>query len=87
MKTLALEKEAPGLTATDFGPHFDAEAARAWDSYQAGVIREMYFHADAEEAAAMLAALPLVQHGLISSDLIPLRAYPGFARLFASDED
>ena len=47
MKILALEKETPGLTAADFAPHLDAEAARAWDPYQAGVIREMYFRADA----------------------------------------
>ena len=97
MKILALEKETPGLTAADFAPHLDAEAARAWALHQAGVIRELYFRADADaavlilecdglaEAEAALATLPLVQHGLISFDLIPLRAYPGFARLFASD--
>ncbi len=98
MKILALEKEKPGLTAADFAPHLDAEAARAWDVYQYGVIREMYFRADAPEAVlilecadaaeaeAVLATLPLVQHGLIRFEVIPLRAYPGFSRLFASDE-
>ncbi len=97
MKILALEKETPGLTAADFEPHLDAEAARAWDLYQAGVIRELYFRADAseavlilecagvEEAEAVLATLPLIQHGLISFEVIPLRAYPGFSRLFAHD--
>jgi hypothetical protein len=29
-----------------------------------------------------LATLPLVSQGLIDFDLIPLRPYPGFARLF-----
>ncbi len=97
MKILALEVETPGLTAADFAPHLDAEAARAWELYQDGVIREMYFRADAseavlilecadaEEAEAMLATLPLVQHGLIRFNIIPLRAYPGFSRLFAQD--
>ena len=97
MKILALEQEAPGLTAADFEPHLHAEATRAWELYQAGVIREMYFRADAseavlilecadvEEAAAVLATLPLVKHGLITFNLIPLRAYPGFSRLFAND--
>ena len=94
MKILALEKETLGLTAAAFEPHLNAEAARAWELYQAGVIREMYFRADAseavlilecadtEEAEAVLATLPLIQHGLISFDVIPLRAYPGFSRLF-----
>lgn len=35
-----------------------------------------------DEAARMLAELPFVREGLISFELIPLQAYPGFARLF-----
>jgi hypothetical protein len=62
--------------------------------YRAGVIRELYFRqdrseavlvlecADAEEAQRALAALPLVQQGLIAFDIIPLVPYPGLARLF-----
>ena len=38
--------------------------------------------ADAAEAQAVLATLPLVRAGLIAFEVIPLRAYPGFARLF-----
>ncbi|HHY58605.1 MAG TPA: superoxide dismutase, partial [Chloroflexi bacterium] len=71
-----------------------AEALRAWALYQEGVVRELYFRADkteavlvlectdVEEAATVLATLPMVQAGLITFELIPLRAYPGFARLF-----
>jgi muconolactone delta-isomerase len=70
------------------------EARKAWDLHQAGVIRELYFRADQNkavlilecssvlEAQEILATLPLVQAGLISFELIPLKAYPGFARLF-----
>ncbi|MEW5719185.1 MAG: superoxide dismutase, partial [Chloroflexota bacterium] len=66
--------------------------------YQSGVIREMYFRAnrneavlilecaDAEQACAELATLPFVQHGLITFDVIPLKPYPGFARLFAKEK-
>jgi len=36
-----------------------------------------------DEAASILATLPYVREGLIAFDLIPLKAYPGFARLFA----
>ena len=59
------------------------------------VIRELYFRTDSEsavlvlecdgigEARRALEKLPLVARGLIAFDLIPLRPYPGFARLFA----
>ncbi len=95
MKILAMEKELPGATAEKFKPLLKAEAARAWELYQAGTFREMYFRedqstavlvlecADIEEANRVLATLPLVQAGLIAFDVIPLKPYPGFARLFA----
>jgi muconolactone delta-isomerase len=97
MKILALERELPGVTAEDFRPHLKAEGRRAWDLYQAGVFRELYFRADeavavlvlecadVAEAHAVLQSLPLVQAGLIAFDVIPLRAYPGFARLFEGE--
>jgi muconolactone delta-isomerase len=98
MKILALERELPGVTAEDFRPHLKAEGRRAWDLYQAGVFRELYFRADeavavlvlecadVAEAHAVLQSLPLVQAGLIAFDVIPLRAYPGFARLFEEEQ-
>ena len=94
MRLIALEKENPGFSAEDFRPHLKAEAARVWELYQAETIREIYFRADvpeavlilecadANEASAVLATLPLVKAGLITFDLIPLRPYTGFARLF-----
>ena len=97
MKILAMEREMPGIAGEQFEPHLEAEAARVWDLYQAGVFREMYFRADrpdavlilecadVEEARHVLGTLPLVEAGLTTFDLIPLRAYPGFARLFAGD--
>lgn len=96
MKILAIEKEKPGARAEDFRPHLLAEAARAWELYQAGIIRELYFDADrrravlvlecadAEEAWEALASLPLVAEGLIEFEIIPLVPYSGFARLFGS---
>ncbi|MDQ1289943.1 MAG: hypothetical protein QG622_3509 [Actinomycetota bacterium] len=35
-----------------------------------------------EAARTALRRLPLVRAGLIDFEIIPLRAYPGFARLF-----
>jgi hypothetical protein len=94
MKVLALEKEIPGVTAAQFQQHAQAEARRAWELYQEGVIREMYFRADRPEAVlvlecanvaaaqAALETLPLVREKLIEFEIIPLKPYPGFARLF-----
>jgi hypothetical protein len=98
MKILALERETPGHTGEDFVPHLKAEAKRVWALHQEGVIRELYFRADRseailvlecadlEKARAALGSLPLVRAGLIDFELIPLRPYPGFARLFAEEE-
>lgn len=99
MRIIALEKEEPGFSAEEFRPHLKAEAARAWELYQAGLIREIYFRADVSEAVlmlecadvnearAMLATLPLVKAGLITFELIPLRPYSGFERLFEDDSN
>jgi len=95
MKILALEHELAGGKAEQFQQHARAEALRAWELHQQGIIRELYFRADRSEAVLVLecdnveaaqqvlATLPLVQNGLIAFELIPLTAYPGFARLFS----
>lgn len=95
MKILALENELPGATPQAFNRWAQAEAARAWELHQAGVIRELYFRADRhtavlvlecedlQSAREILASLPLVAQGLITFELIPLMAYSGFERLFA----
>ncbi len=94
MKIIALEREMPGVSSEQFLPHLRAEAAKVWGLYQRGVARELYFRqdqstavlvlecADLAEARTALSELPLVQAGLIEFDLLPLRPYPGFARLF-----
>jgi muconolactone delta-isomerase len=95
MKILAMEKEIPGITPGQFQAHLAAEAARVWELYQSGQIRELYFRQDrseaililecvsVEEADQMLASLPLVKAGLINFDVIPLVPYSGFSRLFS----
>lgn len=94
MKILAIEREAPGANAAEFLPLLEAEARQVWGLYRQGVIRELYFRPDehaavlilecAETTAARdaLAALPLVQAGLIAFEVIPLAPYTGFERLF-----
>jgi muconolactone delta-isomerase len=94
MKILAIEHELPGATSHAFQRHAQAEAHKAWELHQAGLIRELYFRADQPtavlvlecdstgEAANILAEMPFVREGLITFELIPLKAYPGFERLF-----
>ena len=97
MRILAIERPVPGVADEQFTPEMAAaEARRAWDLHQAGVIRELYFHAneptavlvlecsDLAQADAALASLPMVSAGLIEFEVLPLRAYPGFSRLFGS---
>jgi hypothetical protein len=97
MKILAIEHELPGAVAEDFQRYAKDEACQAWDLHQAGLIRELYFRADRNEAVLVLECesieeaertlweLPFVREGLIKFELIPLKAYPGFERLFARD--
>ena len=96
MQVLAIERPAEDAGDDEVTPELLAdEARRVWQLHQAGVIREIYFREDrssavvflecpdAEAAAAVLETLPLVHAGLIEFEVIPLRAYPGFGRLFA----
>ncbi len=97
MKILALERELPGAVREQFQSYGKGEARAAWNLYQHGIIRELYFRADqhtavlmlecasTDEAAGILAKLPFVREGLIGFDLIPLTAYSGFSRLFGNE--
>ena len=97
MKILALEHELPNAAAERFQEYAVAEARQVWALYQAGVGGETYFRADrseavlvlecqtVEEAREALSALPFIQNKLITFELIPLKAYPGFERLFEKE--
>ena len=94
MKIIALEIENSTATAEEFKKYANAEAEKAWELQQSGFIREIYFRANenravlileansVEEARVQLQQLPLVKNKFIDFELIPLKAYPGFARLF-----
>ena len=77
MKILALEKEVPGVNDGQFTDDtLKAEARKAWELYQSGVLRELYFTADkdeavlvlkcesADEARRQLSELPLMRAGV-----------------------
>jgi hypothetical protein len=73
-----------------------AEAARTWELYRVGVIREMSWRIDRDDvvlvleaedpaaAEAVLSTLPLVEAGAISFQVVGLRPYDGWQRLFGS---
>src|ERR1035438_6382190 len=94
MKILAHEKEVPGVSDEQFTEEIlGAEARKAWELYQSGVLvnctsaltktRQFWcWNESADEARRALSELPLVCAGLIDFQVIPLVAYPGFARLF-----
>ncbi len=96
MKILAIEKEVASLPPETFQPYLNSEATKLWALHQAGIVRELYFRqdrseavlvlecADVAEALEVLTSLPLVEAGLIAFELIPLKAYSGFSRLFSN---
>jgi hypothetical protein len=95
MKILALEREVEGAAPGQFQAYLAEEAARAYELYELGIFRELYFNSDLHtavlvlecrdvvEARGVIDSLPLVRAGLIAFDLIPLAPYSGFARLFS----
>ena len=98
MRVLAIERPVDGVTSDRFTPELLAdEARRVWELQQTDAVREIHFRADeplavltlecggAADAEAILATLPLVAAGLIDFEVLPLVAYPGFARLFGDD--
>jgi muconolactone delta-isomerase len=97
VKIIAIEKDMPGAKPEDFQPHLKAETQRVIELQQEDMIREIYFRQDklgaviilecanVEAAQDALNTLPLVKEGLITFDVIPLKPYPGFSRLFANE--
>jgi len=101
MRFLALGSEVdisfPGRSRDDAAALGRAEARQSWRLYQAGIVREISFRTDAhrsvmileapDEAAARAAldTLPFVRAGILTFEVMGLRAYDGWARLFASE--
>jgi len=99
MRFLALGSEVdstfPGLSSVEEAALGRAEARRAWELHQAGIVREISFRTgvrrtvmileapDEDAAREALGSLPFVQAGLLTFEVIGLRPYDGWARLFA----
>jgi hypothetical protein len=95
MRFLAIETERPGVRPERMKRHLRAEAEAVWRLQQADVIRSISFAepgrravlllecAGEREAMTILATLPLVRARCIGFELLTLRAYDGYERLFA----
>jgi muconolactone delta-isomerase len=95
MKIIALEKEIESIERGEFQIHSRDEAMKVWELYKSGLIREIYFRKDKNlavlvleckdeyEAREILNTLPMAKNNLIDFEIVPLKAYPGFERLFA----
>jgi muconolactone delta-isomerase len=89
-----LEKELKKVRTSDFKKYANEEAKVLWKLYIEGTVREFYFRKNENLAVLILEAkskqaaektlmqLPFVSRKLIEFEIIPLKSYPGFARLF-----
>jgi hypothetical protein len=94
MKIIALEKELNNSRTSDFRKYAKTEAKVLWQLYLSGIVREFYFRKEInlavlvlevknkQTAKRVLSKLPFVSKKLIEFELIPLKPYHGFARLF-----
>jgi muconolactone delta-isomerase len=99
MRFLALGSEVdgtfPGFSSEEAVALGRAEARRAWELHQAGIVREISFRTgvrrtvmileapDEDAAREALDSLPFVRAGVLSFEVIGLHPYDGWARLFA----
>jgi hypothetical protein len=98
MKIIAFEKEHSGSSREQFQHHALAEARAAWNLYQAGWIRDLYYLAgqlaavlvleceSSKVAEGILAELLVVREGWIRFEQVPLKSSPGFERLFEGND-
>ena len=95
MKVLAIGHAQPGIGWEDSAPYVGVEARSVWELYESDRVREFYLRADhrpgvvlvfecddVSEAERLVAALPMVEGGLLDFEVIPLRPYIGFRELF-----
>lgn len=94
MKILAIEKKADGLNELLVKNLLIEEAKQVWKLYKDEVLREIYFTKDDHRAVLILECesetaavnilntLPLVEHNQIQFEILPLKPYDGFERLF-----
>jgi hypothetical protein len=95
VKVLAIGHPRSGVRWEHIAPYVGVEARTMWERYEIDQVREFYLRADHQpgvvlvfecddvtEAERLVAALPMVEAGLLDFEVIPLRPYMGFRELF-----
>ena len=93
MKILATEKELKPIPKDKAEGILKQEAFKVWELKEKDLIREIYFNEnhcavlileciDKRVAKDILNELPLVREGYIEFEIMELRPYTGFGRLF-----
>jgi hypothetical protein len=95
VKVLAIGHPRSGVRWEHIAPYVGEQARSVWERYEIDQVREFYLRADHQlgvvlvlecddvtEAERLLATLPMSTAGLLDFELIPLRPFMGFRRLF-----
>ena len=94
MRVIAISTLISGATQDKVAALNAKELVKEWELQKADVIRQSHSRADqpgsifmmevrtVEDAKAKLAALPLVEAGLIEFDLFPYQAYEEYGSIF-----
>jgi hypothetical protein len=95
MQFLLLAQIVDGTPDDQIVPHLKAESLRAWELYAAGIFRSLHSRTDVRGVVGLLEAtdlaeaqkaidsLPLVKVGLLKTEILSLKPYVGYERLFA----
>lgn len=93
MKILAIEKELKPLPKDMAESILKREAFKVWELKEKDLVREIYFNenhcavlilecSDRQMAENILNQLPLVRENYIEFEIMELKPYTGFGRLF-----
>jgi hypothetical protein len=90
VKVLAIGHARSGISWEHIALYVGEEARRVWELYESDRVREFYLRADDQpgvvlvfecedvtEAERLVAALPMVEAGLLNFEVIPVRPYTG----------
>jgi hypothetical protein len=95
MQFLVIAKVVPGVPMEKVLPLVKPEAEKVWEYYAADMVRNTYYIADMSGAVLlweapslevvkeMVAQLPMVQEGVLETEITPLKPYTGTESLFA----
>ena len=94
-KIFGLARPSAEVTWEDLVPHMQIEAAHVWALYEQGVLRDAWMRTDAlgavyvleaapADAASLLSQQPMVRHGLVEFEIVPVGPYTPLSLLFGT---